>query len=165
VNPMLAAHLEATYFEAYQLLRDELLALLSDDDLSFRPAGEMPTLGELCREIGEIEHSYVEALTTFRQDFRWRNPDPHVAARADILRAWFADLDRRLAAALEALTVDDIANRRIARSDFDVDDFAPHPPQELDVYREALLIFYGKASVYLRAMGRRLPGHWAHWIG
>ncbi len=63
------------------------------------------------------------------------------------------------------LSEDDIANRRIVRGDFDVDDFAPLPKVQLDVYREALLIFYGKVSVYLRAMGKTLPRQWQEWIG
>ena len=83
----------------------------------------------------------------------------------EALREWYADLDRRLAVELEALTADDVATRRVTRHDYDVEEFAPLPPQQLDIYREALLIFYGKVSVYLRAMGKVLPGHWQPWIG
>lgn len=68
-------------------------------------------------------------------------------------------------AALESLSEDDITNRRIVRTDFDIDDFVPLPKVQLDIYREALLIFYGKVSVYLRAMGRTLPPQWQAWIG
>jgi hypothetical protein len=158
-------HLAATYFAEYQLLRDELMAIVTDDDLAFRPGPGAATLGELCREIGEIEHSYIEALRTFRQDFSWRCPDLRVERESAVLAAWFADLDRDLAAAIEALTEDDVVRRRVTRQDFDVDEFAPLPAQELDIYREALLIFYGKVSIYLRTMGRELPSHWRHWIG
>jgi hypothetical protein len=38
------------------------------------------------------------------------------------------------------------------------------PKIQLDVYREALLIFYGKVSVHLRAIDRPLPGQWLDWI-
>jgi hypothetical protein len=165
MHSLIRDHLEATYFEAYQLLRNELVDILRDDDLAFRPGVAAFTLGELCREIGEIEHSYVSALSTFRQDFGWRNPDPQVVRSVAALSTWFADLDRNLLAAIEALTEDDIVNRRVTRSDFDVAAFEPLAAQELDVYREALLIFYGKVSVYLRTMGRDLPGHWSAWIG
>ncbi len=79
--------------------------------------------------------------------------------------SWYAELDRELAAAIAALSEDDIADRRIVRHDFGVSNFSPLPSIQLDIYREALLIFYGKASVYLRAMGKALPGHWPHWIG
>jgi hypothetical protein len=32
------------------------------------------------------------------------------------------------------------------------------------IYREALLIFYGKASIYLKALGKTLPEQWQAWI-
>jgi hypothetical protein len=155
----------ATFFVDYQALRDELVAILTDDDLAFRVGGESATLGALCREIGEIEHTYVESLRTFRQDFDFRNLDTRLETRLDALTSWYAELDRDLADAIAALSEDDIANRRIVRNDFDISDFSPSPAIQLDIYREALLIFYGKVSVYLRAMGKPLPGHWQHWIG
>ena len=165
MNTLIRDHLAATYFEEYQHLRNELVDMLRDDDLAFRPGGAAFTLGALCREIGEIEHSYVDALRTFRQDFGWRNPDPEVERTVAALSTWFADLDRRLLAAIEALTDDDVTNRRISRDDVDVEGFSPLAAQELDIYREALLIFYAKVSIYLRAMGKDLPGRWTVWIG
>jgi len=165
MNVLVRDHLAATYFAEYQLLRSELTDVLRDEDLAFRPAAAAASLGELCREIGDIEHSYIEAFRTFRQDFAWRNPDPEVERRVAALSAWYSDLDRELMAALEALTDDDVAHRRILRHEFDVEDFRPLPEQELDIYREALLIFYAKASIYLRIMRRQLPGHWSEWIG
>jgi hypothetical protein len=165
MNILVRDHLAATYFAEYQLLRRELTDVLTDEDLAFRPAGAAASLGELCREIGDIEHSYIEAFRTFRQDFAWRNPDPDVERHVAGLSAWYSDLDRELLAALVALTDDDVANRRISRHDVDVEDFSPLPPQELDIYREALLIFYAKVSIYLRILGRELPGHWGPWIG
>jgi len=165
MDRLLREHLEMTFFAEYQGLRDELMELLTDDDLSYRPGAPTFSLGELCREIGEIEHSYVEALRTFRQDFDWRTPDPRLERSVGALREWYADLDRRLATALEALTEDEVANRRVTRHDFGVEGFSPLPPQVLDIYREALLIFYAKVSVYLRAMGKVLPERWQAWIG
>ncbi len=76
MNSIVRVHMPATYFSEYQALRDELLAILTDDDLGFRLGGASATLGALCREIGEIEHTYVESFRTFRQDFGYRNPDP-----------------------------------------------------------------------------------------
>jgi len=165
MNSLIRDHLPATYFAEYQLLRGELMELLDDDDLAFRPGTGTSTLGELCREIGEIEHSYVEALRVFRQDFGWRQADPRMETSVAAITAWYAELDRDLLAAIEALTDEDIANHRIRRSDFDVGDFAPLAAQELDIYREALLIFYGKVSIYLRLLGKTLPRHWLEWIG
>jgi uncharacterized damage-inducible protein DinB len=165
VNSLVRVHMAATYFGEYQALRNELLEILSDGDLGFRIGGTSASLGALCREIGEVEHSYVESFRTFRQDFAYRNADRLLERSVVALSSWYAELDRDLTAAVEALSEDDIANHRIIRSDFDVDDFSPLPNIQLDIYREALLIFYGKVSVYLRAMGKALPGHWQAWIG
>ena len=164
MNSLITGYFVPT-FQLYQAIRPALMETLTDDDLGYSPGGANPSLGVLCREIGEIEHSYVEAFRTFRQDFAWRNPDPDVGRRVAVLSTWYSDLDRELLAALEALTDDQVANRRIWRHDFDVEDFSPLPAQELDIYREALLIFYAKVSVHLRIMGRELPGHWNPWIG
>jgi len=165
MNSLMRGHLAATYFAEYQLLRSQLTELLTDEDLAFQPGRATFTLGELCREIGDIEHSYIEALRTFQQDFEWRNPDPQVECNVAALAAWYADLDEDLLTAIEGLTEDEILSRRITRGDFDVVEFSPLPPQELDIYREALLIFYGKVSIYLRTMGRDLPARWNAWIG
>ena len=163
MNSLVRDHLAATWFAGYQDLRTQLMGVLGDDDLAFRPGGATYTFGQLCREIGEIEYSYIEAIRTFRQDFEWRNPDPRSERTVAALSSWFADLDKDLQAAIEAVTDDDAASRRFFRAD--LPDFSPLLPQELDIYREALLIFYAKASIYLRAMGRELPGDWPAWIG
>ena len=165
VNSLVRVHMPATYFGEYQELRQELIVVLTDDDLGFRFGGSSASLGALCREIGEIEHSYVESFRTFRQNFDYRNPDPLLETSVGALSSWYARLDADLMAAVEAISEHDVANRRIARNDFDIDDFSPLPHIQLDIYREALLIFYGKVSLYLRAMGKALPAHWEAWIG
>ena len=153
----------APFFSDYQALRAQLMEILSDDDLGYQVGGANPSLGALCREIGEIERSYIESLKTFRQDFGYRNADPRLESSVAALSAWYAELDGELRAAIEGLSEDDIANRTIDRLDFP--DFKPLVRVQLDIYREALLIFSTKVSVYLRAMGKRLPQQWREWIG
>jgi hypothetical protein len=164
MNSLVRGHLQTTYFEEYQSLRPILLEILTDDDLGFRLGGTTATIGELCREIGEIEFSYIESLKTFRQDFSYRHPEPKVETSVEALRAWYLTLDHDLEAAIAAISEDDIANRRIVRDDFDIDSFSPLPAVQLDIYREALLIFYGKVSIYLRALDKPLPPRWQEWI-
>jgi uncharacterized damage-inducible protein DinB len=164
MNSTLRQHLATTFFAEYQGLRDELLDLLTDEDLDYRVGATAPSLGALCREIGDVERAYVDSFRTFRLEFGDRNPDPQVERRVALLASWYADLDRELTEALEQISQEEI-DRRIVRSDFDIDDFAPLPTVQLDIYREALLIFYGKASVYLRSMGKTLPARWEQWIG
>ena len=164
-NSLIREHMPATFFAEYQELRSDVMASLSDSDLGFTLGGDTHSLGALCREIGDVEHAYVESFQTFAQDFGYTNRDPALETSVAALVAWYADLDRDLLAAVEALTEEDIAGRHIIRGDFSEDFFSPLPAIQLDIYREALLIFYGKVSVYLRAMGRPLPGQWGDWIG
>ena len=164
-NSLIREHLPATFFAEYQQLRSDLMDALSDEDLAVTLGGSTPSLGALCREIGEIEYAYVESFRLFTQDFGYRNEDPRLETSVDALVAWYAQLDRDLLTAVRALTEEDIAGRRISRGDFDEDFFSPLAAVQLDTYREALLIFYGKVSIYLRAIGRPPPGNWADWIG
>jgi len=164
MNPILATYLAGEFFDEYQRLRDQLLEIVTDMDLGFRLDGTNVTLGALCREIGEIEHAYVESFRTFRQDFDYRHPDPAIETSVAALRTWYTELDLGLMAALEALSEADM-HRQIRRGDFEEDYFSPLPTEQLDVYREALLIFYGKVSIYLRSLSKPFPEQWALWIG
>ena len=38
-------------------------------------------------------------------------------------------------------------------------------PVQFHIYREALLIFYAKVHVYLKALGKQVEGPWRWWIG
>jgi hypothetical protein len=153
----------APFFSDYQALRVQLMQMLTDDDLAHRIEGGNPSLGALCREIGEIERSYVDSFRTFRLDFDYRNPDPRLESSVAALSAWYAELDNELSAAVEGLSENDVAARTIDRTDFP--GFAPVPRVQLDIYREALLIFYSKVDVYLRALGKTPTEQWRKWIG
>jgi hypothetical protein len=147
-------------FEMYQGVRNELMNALTDGDLSFTPGGENRPLGELCREIGEIERAYIESFKTFTIDFSYRNTTPGVANSVEQLRQWFAELDEELKATVEGLSDEEVENRVVDRVVFKL------PPLiQLDVYKEALLIFYGKANIYLLAMGKERPEQMRDWIG
>ena len=148
-------------FELYQSLRDQLLALLSDDDLAFRPAGENPSLGALCREIGEIQFSYIQSFKTLRQDFSYRNQDADLEGSVERLQGWFQELDRDLREVIEGYSEEDLQNKLIDRGH----NFIIPPQMQLEIYKEALLIFYGKSSVYLKMMGKPRPEQWQEWIG
>ena len=147
-------------FEMYQALRTQLMDILSDGDLSYSPGGENLTLGELCRENGEIERSYINSFQTFTQDFNYRNQEPGLSGSVAKLKAWYKELDSELKSALSDLTDDDINSRVIDRGP----DFQVSPRIQLEIYKEALLIFYGKSSVYLKAMGKERPQQWQDWI-
>jgi hypothetical protein len=147
-------------FEMYQALRSQLLEILSDEDLGYRPGGANPTLGALCREMGETEQAYIESFKTFVMKFAYGISDPVLEKSIAALTTWYATLDRELKQAIEGLSEEDIQERQVDRGG----DFKLRPAIQLSIYNEALLIFYGKVSVYLKAMDKTLPEQWEHWI-
>ncbi|MDJ0754122.1 MAG: DinB family protein [Ardenticatenaceae bacterium] len=147
-------------FQMYQGIRGQLMDVLSDEDLSFSPGGENPSLGRLCLEIGETERAYIDSFKTFKLDFGWRQPDQTIADSVEQLKTWFDELDKDLKSAVESLSEEDVQNKMIYRGE----NFLLPPRIQLSVYQEALLIFYGKAMVYLKAMGKPRPEQMEGWI-
>ena len=144
----------------YTGLRDELMAALSDDDLAFSPGGANPSLGELCRELGETQYAYAQSFKTFAVDFSYRTNDDGYLKSVAKLQSWYKQLDAELEAAVNAVTDDDVANKQMERGGYQVPVHI-----SLDILQEALLIFYGKVSVYAKAMGLPLTQTWKDWIG
>jgi hypothetical protein len=147
-------------FRLYQQMRGQVLDVLSDEDLAFQPGGENATLGVLCREIGETEQCYIDSFKSFQLDFNYQYPDPDVDKSTAALRDWFQRLDRELEQAISAISEEDIQNRLVDRGG----DFHIRPNINLMIYQEALLIFYGKVSVYLKILGKTPSDQWRHWI-
>ncbi|MCY4072735.1 MAG: DinB family protein [Chloroflexi bacterium] len=143
----------------YTPLRDQLLEVLSDEDLSFTPGGDNPPLGELCRELGETEYAYVQSFKTFKIDFSYRTNDDSYLGSVAKLSAWYRQLDEELEAVLERVADEDVATKQMDRDGYEVPIHI-----SLDILREALLIFYGKVSVYAKAMGKPLTQQWQDWI-
>ena len=148
-------------FEMYQALRIQLMEILSDEDLAFQPGGGNLLRGELCREIGETEMSYIQSFKTFTQDFSQKNEEPEVGLSVKKLVTWYKELDDELRSTIEGLSEKDLQNRVVDRGG----GFTLPLHIQLDVYKEALLIFYGKVSVYLKALGKSRPEQWQEWIG
>lgn len=151
--------------EAYKILemtdalRNELMDLLTDDDLKFALENNL-TLGALCREMGEVQQSYLDSFKTLKQDWAYRVPNAtELESSVEKLKTWYAKLNADMKAALEAHTEDDAPAKIIDRG------FPMSLGAQVHTYREALLIFYAKASVYLRVMGKTIPEQWAAWIG
>jgi hypothetical protein len=148
-------------FQLYQAMREQLIDVLTDGDLGYTPGGANPPLGVLCREIGEVERAYIDSFKTFVLDFSYRNSTPGLENSVARLAAWYAELDAELKATIEGLSEEDITGRLIDRGG----EFKLPPQIQLNVYQEALLIFYGKTVVYLKAMGKPLPQQMHEWIG
>ncbi len=133
--------------------------MLTDADLPYKLPGDNVTLGALCREMGQVEQSYIDSFKTLKQSFNYAAVDPALDTSVDRLKAWYAKLDEALEAALLALKDTDTQTTIVERG------FPMPLGAQFHTYREALLIFYGKAVCYLRALGKPLSQQMIDWIG
>jgi hypothetical protein len=147
------------WIEGTHAMRTQLLDTLSDADLAFNPGGRSVTLGALVREMGEIEHSYTQSLRTFKQDWSYRNTQEGLDRSVKQLKEWLSVLDEEMKTVVSALSDEDLT-KTIDRSGY-----AMPVALQLDVYLQALLIFFGKATTYLKAMDRTLPKQIEEYIG
>ena len=76
------------------------------------------------------------------------------------LSAWYAELDQSLKEAIEGLSEEQLQSQRVVRGP----NFELPPRIQLNIYQEALLIFYGKASVYLKALNKPVSEQMRDWI-
>ena len=141
-------------------LRDQLMENLTDADLQYKLPGNNPTLGAICHGMGDIQQSYIDSFKTLKQDWAYHCDDPTLATSIDALKKWYAQLDANFLKTLEELSEEDIQTAIIDRS----------PEQfpvviQMHVYREALLIFYGKVVTYFHAMEKPIPPKVIMWIG
>jgi len=141
-------------------LRTTMLNNLSDADLGVAVPGN-PSLGELCREMGNVENSYIQAFMTRRLVWGLQRDDsPETAASVEKLRGWFKALDEEFISVLQTLPEADYEAMQVERGDRVLPADAIYQN-----YHEALLIFCGRCSVYLRMMGKPLDEQWLSWIG
>ena len=148
-----------SWIESAHDMRIQLLDALQDADLGFNPGGQNVTLGALCRESGEVQYTYNQSLRTLTQDWSSRNDEAGLEGSVAQLKAWYQTLDGETKAIVEALSDDDL-RKTVDRGGYQMPfDF------QLDAYLQALLIFFGKITVYLKAMNKSLPGQMRDYIG
>jgi hypothetical protein len=140
-------------------IRTALMNILSDADLAYKLPGSNPTLGAICREMGQVEQSYIDSFKTLKQSFSYPAVNEALDTSVEKLQAWYQTLDSDLEAALIAIKDKDTQTTIIDRG------WPVTLGAQFHIYREALLIFYGKATCYLRAMDKPLPEQMASWIG
>ena len=142
-------------------LRDQLMDMISDQDLAYKLPGSNPTLGELCEEMGYIQQVYIHSFKTGKQDWGYRDSQMEATNSVASLDAWYKKLDAELVEALSGLSEDDVHHKQIDRGQ----GFTPSPSVQFLCYHEALLIFYAKASMYLKALQKPYPDQWKVGIG
>src|SRR6266568_1771401 len=110
------------WIEGSHGMRSQLLDVLSDADLAFSPGGQNMALGALCRQMGEVEHSYIESLKTFQQDWSYRNTEADLESSAARLKAWFQTLDDSFKATVSALSTNLAGWKRVEQNQLPVQD-------------------------------------------
>lgn len=149
-----------TYINGCHMMRDGALERLTDEDLTRSPGGDNLTLGELFKQLGEHQHTYVQSLIHLQQDWSYRNHQPGLATSVDQLQQWFQTLDSQMSHILNDLTPDDL-HKQVDRTNGSVRPVI----SQLDIYIQLMLIFLGKVVVYFRAMQKPLPPSIAEYIG
>lgn len=144
-----------------QIPRDLLMDMITDQDLAYKLPGYNTTLGELCEEIGHTQQIYTLSFRTFKQDWAYRGSKPEFTNSVASLKAWYKQLDAELYQSLSGLSEDDVQNKQIDRGQ----GFMPSPFVQFQIYREAMYILFGKASIYLKALEKSVPDQWQSWIG
>ncbi|HEX2911693.1 MAG TPA: hypothetical protein VH186_12860 [Chloroflexia bacterium] len=144
--------------EGTQGMRIELLDSLSDSDLQFSPGGQNMTLGELCRESGEVDYSYIQSFKNYKQDWSYHNTEEGLASSVSRLKEWYQALDKEFKEVVSAMEDEDF------KKTIDRDGFQMPVEYQFQAYIQALLIFFGKATIYLRAMNKPLPPKIKDWI-
>jgi hypothetical protein len=142
-------------------LRDQLLGMITDQDLSYRFPGQNPTFGGLFEEMGCIQQVYTQSFRTLKMDWSYCDSKPESTTSVAHLKAWFQKLDAEMVEVVGGLSEEDIQTRQIDRGH----GFTPSPFVQIQVYHEALLIFFAKASVYLKALDKQVTDQWKSGIG
>ena len=149
-----------SWIEASHGMRNGLVGTLTDEDLKFSPGGQTMTLGALCREMGDIEYAYLQSLKTFKQDFSYHNTELGMETSVAQLVAWYQQMDDDLKATISAFSEDDLKKTVDRSSGFQ----APVEIQ-LEIYIQALFIFFGKITIYLKIMDKPLDKTVLEYIG
>jgi hypothetical protein len=99
-------------------------------------------------------------LKTFQQDWSYRNTDAGLEQSVARLNEWFQQMDGELQAIVTSFSDDDL------RKPVDRGKGSSLPGDfQLDAYLQAILIFFGKLTIYLRIMGKPMPALMREYIG
>jgi hypothetical protein len=151
---------ELNIFHLTTALRTSMMDSLTDADLAFSLL-KNPTLGELCRNMGDVERAYIDSFKNLKMAWDVRNTEPGLDSSVERLKAWYKALDDEFVDVLTAIPDAELQTKMIDRGG----GFILPMGGQYHVYREALLIFCARCSVYLWAMGKPMNEQWQTWIG
>ena len=112
-------------------------------------------------ELGNVQGVYTQSFETLALDWGHRQLPPPAPITIPSLQAWFVVQDDAMRKALSRFTDEQSQVDQIDRGH----GFIASPFVQVQIYREAVYIFYGKLSVYLKALERDAGEEWAAWVG
>ena len=148
------------YIDGCHMMRSGALERLGDADLHFSPGGDNLTLGELFKQLGEHQHSYIQSLVTLKQDWSYRTDEAGIATSVAQLKRWFEQLDAEMNEILNRFDESDL-QKLVDRTNGSIRPVI----SQLDIYVQLLLIFFGKLIIYFKAMQKPLPPSIVEYIG
>lgn len=134
---------------------------VSSADLEFTPQGENVSLGELCRRMGDVAYAYTESYRNGVMDFSLTAEDRKQPRNGEELSEWIRAKEALLKEAVRGFSDEELGSKTIDRGA----GWKIPLLTQFHVYREALLIFFGKLDVYLRMMKKKRPEQWTQWVG
>jgi hypothetical protein len=143
-----------------QSIRYELLDILTDDDLNYKLPGKNLRLRDLLIENENVQHAYIQSFKTFVMDWSLTGERDQTASTIDHFRFRYRQLDDEFATVIGAFSEEELHSRTIDRGSW-----SPSAFVQFHIYREALLIFFAKAIIYLRALEKPLSEKWRIMIG
>jgi uncharacterized damage-inducible protein DinB len=135
------------------------LGLITDEDLRYALPGN-PTLGAVFRELGEVQQSYIDSFKTLKQEWTYEHADKDVETSKEKLGAWFKHLNDAMNAAVVAFDNATLDEKKLDRGG----DFMATPREQMQMFGDAVFIFTGKVSAYLRALGKATD-QWKSYFG
>ncbi len=136
-------------------LRKSVLDIITDGELEVRLGGQSQSLREILLELAAWQGSYAKSFKTFKLSFV---PQPEHLSNVAEFKTHFEALDTELTENLKALTDADL-EKTVDRGTWSI----PVTGQ-FHVFRENILIFAAKASVYLRIWNKPFDQQFKDWI-
>ena len=143
--------------ELNQKLRRDVLDAISDEDLGHTLGGDTLSLAELPLQQNRWKDDYVQAWSTL--ELRHGSQSAPEQQTVVGFKLWFGSIEQDIRTTLEAMS-DEELSRPVKRGTYSL-------PLEITActYRESLIIFAGKASLYLHSLGGPLSAHLKGFVG
>ena len=156
--------IEKSFMPLLDMGMDVLAAALKEisaSDLEFTPPGDNVSLGELCRGMGDVAYAYSQSFRTATMDFALRADDRRSPRDGGELAEWIRAQEGLIKESVRGFSDEELNTKVVDRGG----GWEIQLQTQFHIYREALLIFFGKLDIYLRMMRKRRPEQWIQWVG